>query len=114
MEIVPFLVAGWVFLVGLYGLVTSRNLIHAVICLTVVQSSTYVLLIAVGFTSYATAPIFADQAAGTSAVDPVVQALSLTDIVVEATVSALLLAMAVQADKRFGTIDPEQLRPLKG
>ena len=27
---------------------------------------------------------------------------------------ALLLAMAVQADKRFGTIDPERLRPLRG
>src|SRR5919197_3271296 len=114
MDILPFLVSGWVFLVGLFGLVTSRNLVHTVICLTVVQSSTYVLLLAVGFVSHAPAPIYAEQAAGTPAVDPVVQALSLVDIVVEATVSALLLAMAVQADKRFGTIDPERLRPLKG
>jgi multicomponent Na+:H+ antiporter subunit C len=51
---------------------------------------------------------------GTLTVDPVVQALTLVDVVVEATVSALLLAMAVQADKRFGTIDPEKLRPLRG
>jgi multicomponent Na+:H+ antiporter subunit C len=51
---------------------------------------------------------------GTLTVDPVVQALSLVDIVVEATVTALLLAMAVQADKRFGTVDPGELRPLKG
>jgi multicomponent Na+:H+ antiporter subunit C len=114
MAILPFLVAAWVFLVGLYGIVTSRNLVHAVICLTVVQSSTYVLLLSIGFVSHATAPIFVDQAVGTPAVDPVVQALSLVDVVVEATVVALLLAMAVQADKRFGTIDPERLRPLKG
>ena len=114
MAILPFLVSTWVFLIGLYGIVTSRNLIHAVICLTVVQSSTYILLLSVGFVSHATAPIFADQAVGTPAVDPVVQALSLVDVVVEATVVALLLAMAVQADKRFGTIDPERLRPLKG
>ena len=65
MDILPFLVSGWVFLIGLYGVVTSRNLVHAVICLTVVQSSTYVLLLAVGFVAHATAPIYADQAAGT-------------------------------------------------
>ena len=39
-------------------------------------------------------------------VDPVVQALTLTDVVVEATVTALLLALAVQAHKRFGTRRP--------
>jgi multicomponent Na+:H+ antiporter subunit C len=114
MSILPFLVAAWVLLCGLYGIVTSRNLLHAVICLTVVQSSTYLLLLSVGYVAHGIAPIYADQAVGTPAVDPVVQALSLVDVVVEATVSALLLAMAVQADKRFGTLDPERLRPLKG
>jgi hypothetical protein len=29
-------------------------------------------------------------------------------------VTALLLALAVQAHKRFGTVDPEDLRPLRG
>ena len=42
------------------------------------------------------------------------QALTLVDVVVEATVSALLLALAVQAYKRFGSLDPEELHPLRG
>ena len=113
MSILPFIVAVWILLVGLYGIVTSRSLVHAAVCLAVVQSSTYLLLIGVGYVSGGVAPIFADKAVGTLTVDPVVQALSLVDIVVEATVTALLLAMAVQADKRFGTVDPEELRPLK-
>jgi multicomponent Na+:H+ antiporter subunit C len=46
-------------------------------------------------------------------VDPVVQVLVLTDVVIEATVSALLLALVVQAHKRFGSIDPADLRPLR-
>jgi multicomponent Na+:H+ antiporter subunit C len=104
----PYLVAAWLFLVGLYGIVTSRNLIHAVICLSVVQSSTYILLLAVGFRRGGTAPIFLDVPVGTKAVDPVVGALTLTDIVVGATVSALLLALAVQIYKHHGTLDPEQ------
>jgi multicomponent Na+:H+ antiporter subunit C len=113
-DFLPFAVAVWLLLVGLYGIVTSRNLIHLVICLSVVQSATYVLLLGIGYVDRGAAPIFADQPLGTRAVDPVVQALTLVDVVVEATVIALLLALAVQADKRFGTIDPEELRPLKG
>jgi multicomponent Na+:H+ antiporter subunit C len=110
----PYLVAAWLFMVGLYGIVTSRNLIHAVTCLAVVQSSTYVLLLAVGYRRGGTAPIFYDVPQGTRAVDPVVGALTLTDIVVGATVTALLLALAVQIHKRLGTLDPNELRQLKG
>jgi multicomponent Na+:H+ antiporter subunit C len=106
----PYLVAAWLFLVGLYGIVTSRNLVHAIICLSVVQSSTYILLLAVGFRRGGTAPIFLDVPVGTKAVDPVVGALTLTDIVVGATVSALLLALAVQIYKHHGTLDPDRFR----
>jgi multicomponent Na+:H+ antiporter subunit C len=113
-SLLPYLLAVWLFLVGLYGVVTSRNLIHLVVCLSVAQSSTYVLLLAIGYRKGATAPIFADIPKGTKAVDPVVQALTLTDIVVSVTVSALLLALAIQAHKRAGTADPERLRPMRG
>jgi multicomponent Na+:H+ antiporter subunit C len=110
----PYAVAAWLFAIGLYGIVTSRNLVHLIVCLTVVQSSTYVLLLGVGYRSGGKAPIFADIPVGTKVVDPVVQALSLVDVVVEATVTALLLALAVQAHKRFGSVDPDDLRPLAG
>jgi multicomponent Na+:H+ antiporter subunit C len=110
----PFAVAAWLFLIGLYGIVTSQNLIHLVVCLSVVQSSTYVLLLAIGYRAEATAPVFADVPVGTPAVDPVVQALTLTDIVVGVTVTALLLALVVQEHKRFGTLDPDELRALRG
>jgi multicomponent Na+:H+ antiporter subunit C len=114
MSFLPYAVAAWLVAIGLYGIVTSRNLIHLIICLTVVQSSTYVLLLAIGYVNGGKAPIFADIPLGTPTVDPVVQALALVDVVVEATVSALLLALAVQAHKRFGSIDPDDLHPLKG
>ena len=38
------------------------------------------------------------------------QALALTDVVVGAAVTALLLALAVQVHKRAGTLDPDALR----
>jgi len=114
LDYLPYLVAVWLFLIGLYGIVTSRNLIHAVTCLAVVQSSTYVLLLAIGFRRNATAPIFLEVPVGTRAVDPVVASLALTDVVVGATVTALLLALAVQIHKRLGTLDPDELRAMKG
>ena len=114
MRFLPYVVAAWLLLVGLYGVVTSRHLIHLVGCLAVVQSSTYVLLLAIGYRTAAAAPFFYDIPAGTPAVDPVVHALALTDIVVGATVSALLLALAVQVHKRFGTLNPDEIEPLRG
>jgi multicomponent Na+:H+ antiporter subunit C len=114
MNYLPYAVAAWLFLVGLYGVISSRNLIHLIICLGVIQSSTYVLLLAVGYRTGAAAPIFADIPVGTPVVDPVVQALMLTDVVVEVTVVALLLALAIQVHKRHGTLNPDELRKLKG
>jgi multicomponent Na+:H+ antiporter subunit C len=113
MTLLPWLVAAWLFGVGLYGIVTSRNYVHLIGCLSVVQASTYVLLLAAGFRWGAGPPIFYDHPPGTPAVDPVVQALVLTDIVIGATVTALLLGIALQLHKRRGTLDPERLRPLR-
>jgi multicomponent Na+:H+ antiporter subunit C len=113
-SILPYLVAGWLFLVGLFGLVISRNLVHAVLCLAVAQSSTYVLLLEVGFRVGGSAPIQKDVPATITAVDPVVQALVLTDIVIGVAVAALLLALVVQTHKASGSVDPDEPQPLAG
>ncbi|MGI8507515.1 MAG: sodium:proton antiporter [Solirubrobacteraceae bacterium] len=112
MSFLPFAVAAWLFLAGLYGVVSSRNLVRTILSLTILQSATYVLLLGIGYRTGGQAPIFADIPAVSAAVDPVVQVIVLTDIVIEATVTALLLALAVQAHKRFGSLDPDELRAI--
>ena len=114
MNHLPYFAAAWLFAVGLYGIVTSRNLVHMAICLPVVQSATYVLLLTIGYRAGAAAPVFADIPVGTPAVDPVVQALMLTDVVVEVTVMALLLALVVHAHDCTGELDPNRLGILRG
>jgi multicomponent Na+:H+ antiporter subunit C len=111
--VLPYVVCVWVLLIGIYGVVTSRHLIHLIVCLSVAQSSTYILLLAVGYRKDFAAPVFIDIPRKTQAVDPVVQALTLTDVVVGATVTALLLAIAVQMHKRLHTLDPDELDPLR-
>ncbi len=112
MSFAPFAAAAWLFVVGLWGVVSSKHLVRSVLSLSVVQSSTYLVLLGVGYRTGGRAPIVADISPRSTLVDPVVQVLVLTDIVIEATVTALLLALVVQAHRRFGTVDPARLRTL--
>lgn len=109
----PWAVAAWLFGIGLYGIVTSRHYVHLIGCLAVVQSATYVLLLSIGYRHGAGPPFFHPKPPGTPAVDAVVQVLVLTDIVVGATVTALLLALVQQLQRRRGVVDPQQAAPLK-
>lgn len=110
--LLPWLVAAWLLGIGLYGIVRSTHFVQLVGCLSVVQAATYVLLLAVGYRWGAIAPIFYTSAPGTPAVDPVLQALVLTDVVVGATITALLLALAMQLHKKRRTVNPDELKPL--
>ena len=110
MSVLAYGVVAWLFLVGVYGVVTSRNLIHMVLCLSVAQSATDILILEIGYRSGGHAPVFVGLSprAGPT-VDPIVQALALTDVVVGAALTALLMALIVQIRKQTGTIDPDQL-----
>jgi multicomponent Na+:H+ antiporter subunit C len=113
--IYPYLVAGALVILGGIGIARSRNLVHAVVCLSVSQSGTYVLLLAIGYQKGALAPVFGSTSKpNNNVVDPVVQAMTLTDIVVSATITALLLAIAIQIGKQHGTVDPDELSSLEG
>lgn len=114
LSFLPYFVAVWIFVVGLLGVVRSRNLIHMAICVAIMQSSTYILLLSIGFVHGGTAPIFYGISPETRAVDPVVQALILTDVVVETVVLALLLAIAVQIYDHTGELDPNRIAEIKG
>jgi multicomponent Na+:H+ antiporter subunit C len=111
-----YFVAGWLIVIGAFGIVRSRNLVQSVVCLAVAQSGTYVLLLSLGYQWGAAPPVFGEPATKPTlhVVDPLVQAMTLTDIVVSATVTSMLLAIAIQIHKRSGTIDPDLLDELRG
>ncbi len=51
MSMLGWIVAAWLFGIGIYGIVTSRSYIHLIGCLSVCQSATYVLLLGIGLRS---------------------------------------------------------------
>lgn len=110
MTALPYAAAAAIFALGIYGAIASRHVVHQILCIAVAQSGTYVLLLAIGFRTGAGPPVFATAAAAREAADPVVQALALTDVVVSAATTALLLALAMRVVARGGSTHPGRLR----
>jgi multicomponent Na+:H+ antiporter subunit C len=105
-------------LVGLYGVVASRQTLKIVISLVIMQHGVHLLLLLVGYRRDGMPPIvdpgstMANFAA--TAVDPLPQALVLTSIVIGLGVLALMVALCVRLYERYGTFDITEIRRLRG
>ena len=109
MSALPYLVAVIIFSLGLYGAIASRHVVHQILCVSIAQSSTYVLLLAIGFRNGAGPPIFLSAPPSrVLGVDPIAQALALTDVVVSAATTALLLAIALRVYEAGGSTEPHR------
>lgn len=89
-----------VMLIGLWGVMTHRNLLRIIISLSLVGTGTHILIVAIGYVRGGTAPII-DRAltiadAPHRAVDPIPSALVVTAIVIGLAVTAVLLAYAIR------------------
>ena len=104
----------FLFLVGLYGVVTKRNLIKIVIGLAIMEYSVNLFLILIGYVRGGTAPILSDEVTKRVFVDPLPQAMVLTAIVIGLATTALLLAIAIRIYKKYGTFDIREIKNLKG
>lgn len=104
------------FLLGLYGVMTNRNLVRMLLNLGVMESATYLFLIALGYRSNSTAPIFYEPTlvpGQTLVVDPITQALALTSIVIGVVTLAMALSIIVQIARHYRTLDVRHVRDLR-
>jgi multicomponent Na+:H+ antiporter subunit C len=110
----PYFAAIAIFCAGLWGVITSRNLLHMIACLSVLQSSTYMLLVAIAYRRGGRPPVFDKMPPTAPTTDPVLQALMLTDIVIEIAVMALLIGITLKVYERRGSLDPDELSGVRG
>ena len=105
-------------LVGLYGVVASRQTLKIVISLLIMENGVNLLLLLIGYRAGGTPPIMDAGATVTrfaaEAVDPLPQALVLTSIVIGLGVLALMVALCVRLYERYGTFDVTEMRRLRG
>ncbi len=114
---VNYVAAVVLFLIGVYGVVTQRNLVRILLNLGVMESATYLFLITLGYRSGGTAPIFYEPnivPGRTTVVDPIMQALALTSIVIGVVTLAMALSLIVQLARHYRTLDGRRIRSLKG
>jgi len=102
------------FLVGLYGVLTRRNIIKIIIGLSFMEFSIFLFLILIGYIEEGAAPIIDQSLEITRFVDPLPQAMVLTAIVIALAANAMLLATAMRLYKRYGTFDIRKINELKG
>lgn len=102
------------FLIGLYGVITRRNVIKIVLGICIMEYGLNLLLILIGYTHEGIAPIVVSGSSDTNFVDPLPQAMVLTVIVIGLATTAMLLAIAIRVYKKHGTFDIRAIKNLKG
>lgn len=97
--------------IGLFIILVKHNLIKVIIGISVLETGVNLFLIAVGYISKGTAPIFSKPGINANQmVDPVPQALVLTAIVIGVAVLALALSLAIRVYHHYGTLDLRKIK----
>jgi len=102
------------FCVGLYGLVRKRNIIKIIIGLGIIEYAVNLFLILIGYRMHGRAPILAQDQAILTMVDPLVQAMVLTTIVIGLATMMVAVALAVRIYEKYNTFDITKIRRLRG
>jgi multicomponent Na+:H+ antiporter subunit C len=120
--LVNYLAAGALFCIGLYAVLSRRNLIKIVMGLSLMESSTYLLLISLAYRAKSTAPVLLGPPGSASpsalahgnVADPVLQNFCLTAIVIGVAVTAVFLSVAVRISQHYRTLDADRVRAIRG
>jgi len=97
--------------IGLFIMLVKHNLIKVIIGLSILETGVNLFLVAVGYISKGTAPIFSNSSIEAERmVDPVPQALVLTAIVIGVAVLALALSLAIRLYQHYGVLDLRQIK----
>lgn len=102
------------FLVGLYGVITRRNLVKIAISLSVMEVSLFLFLALIGYIDGGVAPIADPSDPVKNYVDPLPQAMVLTAIVIGLATTAMLMAVIIRIYRKYGTFDIREIKNLRG
>jgi len=117
-------VAILMFLVGVYCLLYRRNLIKMVIGLVLLTDGVHLFLVSVGYNirnvENPIPPILTERwldsipEFAAQSVDPLPQVLVLTSIVIDISIVALALSLVIYIYNKYGTLNPHEIRELRG
>jgi multicomponent Na+:H+ antiporter subunit C len=117
-----YLAAVALFGIGLFAVLTKRNLVKIVMGLSLMEASTYLLLLSFAYRARSTAPVLLDPPGTTTpaalahadVADPVLQNICLTAIVIGIAVTGVFLAVTVRIAQHYHSIDADRIREMRG
>ena len=110
----PMIAVGAFFVVGLYGVLFKRSIIKIAIAVSVIETSTNLFLIVLGYRTGGSIPVYTLAGDFKKMVLPTPQALTLTAIVIGLATTALLLVLIMLLYKHYETLDVYEIRRLRG
>lgn len=114
---IPLGIGVLLILIGLWGMLTRRNLIKIIIGFSIIDTGVHLVMVAVGYLPGRTAPVIGETVpvgdASALVVDPVPQALVLTAIVIGLAVTALMLTIAVRLSRSKQSLSVEVFKELR-
>jgi multicomponent Na+:H+ antiporter subunit C len=122
MILANYLTAGAVFCLGLFAVLARRDLIKIVLGLSLMEASTYLLMVSLAYRKGSTAPVLTTPPKGTTQqqlvhgniADPVLQNFCLTAIVIGVAVTAVFLTVVVRVAQHYRSTDADDMRALTG
>jgi len=111
---ITYLMCFILFLTGLYGVITRRNLLKIAISLSIMEVSAFLFFTLIGYVEGGKAPIVSPAEPNQVYVDPLPQAMVLTAIVIGLATTSLLLAIIIRIYGKYGTFDIREIKNLKG
>ena len=111
---IPYVMCFILFLVGLYGVITRRNLVKIAVSLSIMEISTFLFFALVCYIDGGVAPIVDPADPVKVYVDPLPQALVLTAIVIGLATTSMLMAVIIRLYRKYGTFDIREIKNLRG
>jgi multicomponent Na+:H+ antiporter subunit C len=115
--LVTLITAALLAVIGVYCVAAKKNLLKKLIGLGIFTNFIHLLFISIGFREGGIAPIATSDNLdmfAAYAVDPIPQALVLTSIVIQLSVTALALSITILAFRHFKTLDTDKMKELSG
>ena len=111
-------VFGTIFvIIGIYCIVLKENIIKKVMGLGIITSGVHLLLISIGYRKGGIVSIITPENIATFSqysVDPLPQALVLTSIVIDLSITALALSMIIMIYEKKKTLNTKKMKELLG
>lgn len=104
-----YMVAILLFIIGMHTMLTHSNLIKKVIAMNIMDTSVFLLFVAIGYTYGGAAPIITEPANEVLYVNPLPGSLMLTGIVVAVSITAYALSLVVKIYRYYGTVDYDEI-----